>query len=102
MSTGKCFNSYEFQPQVSQVQSPDTFTDINLKSAFRVTLLNSEGKPQTERMELLWERSVHLTRASYRIPGGSVGRRFTSLLAKEILLLAQAKEKLERCSVFES
>ena len=43
---------------------------------------------------------MHLTRAPYRIPGGSVGRRFTSLLVKEILLLAQAKEKSERCSVF--
>ena len=68
-----------------------------MKTAFGVSLLNSEGKPRTDRMELLWERSVHLRRVPYRIPGGYVGRCFTSLLAKEIILLAQAKE---RCSVF--
>ena len=84
MSTKQCFNSSEFQPQVSQLQYPDTFTDTKMKAAFGVTLLNSEGKPRTERMELLWERSVHLTRAPYRIPGSSVDRHYTSLLAKEI------------------
>ena len=80
--------------------SPDTFTDSKMKTAIGVKLLNSEGIPRTERMELIWERSVHLTSALYRIPGGSIGRRFTSLMAKEIQLLAQAKEKSERSSIF--
>ena len=71
-----------------------------MKTAFGVKLLNSEGIPRTERMELIWERSVHLTSALYRIPGGSIGRRFTALMAKEIQLLAQAKEKSERSSIF--
>jgi len=71
-----------------------------MKTAFGVKLLNSEGIPRTERMELIWERSIHSKKALYRIPGGSIGRRFTSLMAKEIQLLAQAKEKSERSSIF--
>ena len=46
--------------------------------------MNSEGIPHTERMELIWERSIRLTSALYCIFGGSIGRRFTTLMVKEM------------------
>ena len=74
------------QLDVSCDMYSETFVDTKMKAAFGVKPLNSEGKPRTERLELIWERSVQLTSALYCILGGSVGRHFTATLLKEALL----------------
>ena len=50
--------------------------------AFGAKLNNSEGEVRTERIDKIWERSTLLQGKVYRVPGGSVGRQFTSMLAK--------------------
>ena len=49
--------------------------------AFGATLSNSAGSPLNGRLEVIWKRSALLKGKVYRLPGGTVGREFTSLLA---------------------
>ena len=51
--------------------------------AFGTPLTNSEGSPAAERIDLIWQRTALLYGRVYRVPGGSVGREFASLLAHE-------------------
>jgi hypothetical protein len=46
------------------------------------------------------ERTASLRGKLYRLPGGSVGREFTSILAEEYDFLASGKQKSERPSMF--
>ena len=68
--------------------------------AFNATLTNSAGSPLIGRIEKNWERSALLRGKVYRVPGGTVGREFTSLLAAEYDFLALGKHKSERPSMF--
>ena len=68
--------------------------------AFGATLTNSQGELQTGRVEKIWERAAKLRGRVYRLPGGCIGREFTSLLAQEYELLASGIQKSERASMF--
>jgi hypothetical protein len=59
------------------------FVDKMMLQAFGETLTNSSGSPMVGRIEKIWERTASLRGKLYRLPGGSVGREFTSILAEE-------------------
>ena len=67
--------------------------------AFGATLENSEGSPRTGRIEKIWERAALLRGRVYRLPGCSVGREFTSLIAIEFDSLAKGTQTSERASM---
>jgi len=77
-----------------------SFVDRKMFDAFNATLSNSSGSPLTGRTEKIWERSALLRGKVYRLPGGTIGREFTSILAAEYDLLALGKQKSERPSMF--
>ena len=72
--------------------------DQKVFKAYWVPLTNSEGFPQTDIIDLIWERSSVLT--SKQLPGGTVGKTFIFILAKEIDLLASSVQKSEKSSMF--
>jgi hypothetical protein len=73
-----------------------SYADTKMIEAFGVPLLNSDGKPRTERFELIWERASQLSSHLYRLPGGSVGRKFVFLLANEIKLFKLCCSKIRK------
>ena len=77
-----------------------SFVDQKMMEAFNATLTNSAGSSLIGRIEKIWERSALLQGKVYRVPGGTVGQEFTSLLAAEYDLLALGKQKSERPSMF--
>lgn len=59
------------------------FADKMMLQAFGETLTNSTGSPMVGRTEKIWERAASLKGKLYRLPGGAVGREFTSISAEE-------------------
>ena len=51
------------------------------------------------RIEKIWKRAALLRGRVYRVPGGSIGREFTAVLAKEYALLASGVQKSEKPSM---
>ena len=68
--------------------------------AFGAKLTNSAGDALVGRHEKIWNKAALLRGRLYRLPGGSVGREFTSILASEYDLLANFVQKSERPSMF--
>ena len=68
--------------------------------AFVTTMTHFEGSPPAERIDLIWQRAALLQGRVYRVPGGSVGREFASLLAHEYDLLSISQQKSEKTSMF--
>ena len=79
--------------------NPLSFVDQKMVKAYGVTLTNSEGSVRTDSIDLIWERSSILTSKLYQLPGGTVGKRFVFILAKEIDLLASSGQKSEKSSM---
>jgi hypothetical protein len=118
---GKCRNSHVLNskdenknPPNSQTQSNNilpthslppikeelAFVDKKMIEAFGHTLSGPDSGVPSGRLENIWYRAVKLSSKLYRLPGGSVGRKFVGILANEIDLLASAINKSERCSMF--
>ena len=70
-----------------------------MTEAFGATLENSEGSPRTGQIEKIWERAALLRGRVYRLPRGSVGREFTSLIATEFDSLAKGTQTSEKASM---
>ena len=68
--------------------------------AFGAKLPNSAGDALVGRHEKVWNKAALLRGRLYRLPGGSFGREFTSILASEYDLLANSVQKSERPSMF--
>jgi len=119
--TGKCRNSHLLNtkdenknPSVSQTQSNNilpthslptikeelTFVDKKMVEAFGHTLSGPDVDIPSGRLENIWYRAAKLSSKLYRLPGGSIGRKFVGIFANEIDLLASAINKSERCSMF--
>ena len=94
-----CIEKDETVMQGSHVENHNWVASKMLE-AFGSLLLNSEGSARIDRIDKIWERTTKLTSSLYRLPGGSLGRKFVGMLAHEITLLSQAKEKSERCCMF--
>ena len=90
--------SEPFEPYIDA--STISFVDMKMKEAFGETLKNNSGSPLDGRVEKIWERSALLRGRVYRLPGGAVGREFTSILASEYDLLAEGSQKSEKPSMF--
>ena len=58
------------------------------------------GGRRAERIMLASKPSIALGRQNSRVPGGSIGRQFTSMLAKEYELFSIGVHKSERPSMF--
>ena len=69
---------------------------MKMKEAFGETLKNNPGSPLDGQVEKIWERSALLRGRVYRLPGGAVGREFTSIQAYEYDLLAEGSQKSEK------
>ena len=76
-----------------------SYANIKMIEAFGVPLTNSDGKERVEKIEKIWERSAWLRGKMYRVPGGALGRYFTTTLAKEVAALADG-EVSEKASMF--
>ena len=63
--------------------------------AFGHTLSGPDSGVPSGRLENIWYRAVKLSSKLYRLPGGSVGRKFVGILANEIDLLAD----IRRCVI---
>ena len=79
-----------------------SFVDGKMMLAFGSTLTNSEGDLINGRIEKVWKHTSLLRGRVYRVPGGSIGREFTGVLAiaKEYKLLASGNQKPEKPSMF--
>ena len=101
-------NSVDLHPQFIDAanvkfqdhQKPLSFIDEKMIQAFGTTMTNFEGSPPAERIDLIWQRAALLRGRVYRVPGGSVGREFASLLAHEYDLLSTSQQKSEKPSMF--
>ena len=92
-------HSNEFVPQQQTLSETLSFADQKMIAAFGVTLTNSEGEIRSGYIDKIWERTVWLRGRMYRVPGGAVGRYFTSILAKEIQALANDEQKSEKSAM---
>ena len=63
--------------------------------AFGVPLLNTDGGPRNDFWGKIWERVIRLRGKQYRLPGGALGRKFTSIYSDEINALARGEKKSE-------
>ena len=76
------------------------FVGEKMIEAFGAKLTNSAGDALVGFHEKIWNKAALLRGRLYRLPGGSVGREFTSILASEYDLLANSVQKSERPSMF--
>ena len=97
----KISNESPFLSESSAVSHslPMSFVEVKMMEAFGATLENSEGSPRTGRIEKIWERAALLRGRVYRLPGGNVGREFTSLIETEFDSLAKGTQTSERASM---
>ena len=57
--------------------------------------LNTDGGPRNDFWGKIWERVIRLRGKQYRLPGGALGRKFTSIYSDEINALARGEKKSE-------
>ena len=53
---------------------------------------NSPGQERSDHWYERWKAGVRFSTQRYDLPGGSVGRRFVEILAKEVSSVANLKE----------
>ena len=63
--------------------------------AFGVPLLNTDGGARNDQWGKYWERVIRLRGKHYRLPGGALGRKFTSMYSEEANALARGEKKLK-------
>jgi hypothetical protein len=77
-----------------------SFADKKMIEAFGRQLLNSVGTQSHDIWDDIWKRVIRLRGKQYRLPGGALGKRFTSKYAEEITALANGKSKSEVSACF--
>ena len=76
--------------------------DKALKNVYHDDLMNSPGLERSDHWYERWKAAVRFSPQRYDLPGGSVGRRFVEILAKEVSSVANLKENSERMIVFQA
>ena len=89
-------------PSLPESNEELDFVGEKMIEAFGAKLTNSAGDALVGRHEKIWNKAALLRGRLYRLPGGSVGHEFTSILAhaSEYDLLANSVKKSERPSMF--
>ena len=62
---------------------------------FVVPALNTDWGPRNDVWQKYWERVIRLRGKHYRLPGGALGRKFTSMYSDEVNALAIGERKSE-------
>ena len=83
-----------------ETSKPRTLAESKMIQAFGVPLLNTDGGARNDQWGKYWERVIRLRGKHYRLPGGALGRKFTSMYSEEVNALARGEKS--RKSLFVS
>jgi len=85
---------------LNSIVEPQSFAQKKIIEAFGFPLLNSDGKSRDDFWGKIWTRVIKLRGKQYRLPGGALGREFTSKYASVIDSLAQGYQNSEASVCF--
>ena len=86
--------------QLNSIVEPQSFAQKKIIEACGFPVLNSDGKSRDDFWSKIWTRVIKLRGKQYRLPGGALGREFTSKYASVINSLAQGYQNSEASVCF--
>ena len=85
-----------------ETSKPQTLAASKMIQAFGVPLLNTDGGARNDQWGKYWERVIRLRGKHYRLPGGALGRKFTSMYSEEVKCFGKRRKKVGSLCLFHS